>query len=107
MTVAGIMKTHPRFKQSGCNRKYKFNPFIGISALKGVGRYLFSIFIQILMEYSMRRSRWEGTGDPPPPLENHKAIGFLSNTGPHPLENHKESNLKFNVGPLSAPTACF
>ena len=24
-----------------------------------------------------------------PPLENHKAIGFLSNTGPDPLENKK------------------
>ena len=25
----------------------------------------------------------------PPPLENHKNIGFLSNTGPDPLKNHK------------------
>ena len=27
------------------------------------------------------------------PLENHKAIGFLSNTGPDPLENHKANKL--------------
>ena len=25
------------------------------------------------------------------PLENHKAIGFLSNTGSDPLENHKDT----------------
>ena len=28
-----------------------------------------------------------GGGDPDPP-ENHKNIGFLSNTGPDPLKNH-------------------
>ena len=27
-----------------------------------------------------------GLGSPPPPLKNHKNIGFLSNTGPDPLE---------------------
>ena len=27
-----------------------------------------------------------GSGPPPPPPENHKNIGFLSNTGPDPLE---------------------
>ena len=27
--------------------------------------------------------------DPPPPLKNHKTVGFLSNTGPDPLKNHK------------------
>ena len=30
-----------------------------------------------------------GGPDPPPPLNNHKNIGFLSNTGPDPLNNHK------------------
>ena len=31
-----------------------------------------------------------GTGGPdPPPLKNHKNIGFLSNTGQDPLKNHK------------------
>ena len=29
----------------------------------------------------------EGGGGPDNPLENHKAIGFLSNTGADPLEN--------------------
>ena len=38
----------------------------------------------------------------PDPLENHKAIGFLSNTGPDPLENHKATKPTFNViGPSS------
>ena len=35
-------------------------------------------------------------------LEYHKAIGFLSNTGPDPMENHKATKPAFNVGPLSA-----
>ena len=38
----------------------------------------------------------------PTPLENHKIIGFLSNTGPDPLKNHKATKLAFNVGPSSA-----
>ena len=36
------------------------------------------------------------------PLENHKAIGFLSRTGPDPLDNRKATKPAFNVGPLSA-----
>ena len=36
------------------------------------------------------------------PLKTHKAIGFLSNTGPIPLENHKATKPAFNVGLLSA-----
>ena len=38
---------------------------------------------------------------PPSPLKNHKAIGFLSNTGPDPLNTHKATCTKpaFNVGP--------
>ena len=35
------------------------------------------------------------------PLENHKAMGFLSNTGPDPLENRKATKPAFN-GPASA-----
>ena len=38
----------------------------------------------------------------PRPLENHKAIGFPSNTGLDPLKNHKATKPAFNVGPLSA-----
>ena len=41
-------------------------------------------------------------GSGPPPLENHKNIGFLSDTGPDPLKNHKATKLAFNVGPSSA-----
>ena len=44
----------------------------------------------------------EGQGSGHPPLDNHNAIGFLSNTGPDPLENHKATKLAFNVGPLLA-----
>ena len=41
-----------------------------------------------------------GTGGPdttPPPVKNHKNIGFLSNTDPEPLENHKATKPTFNV----------
>ena len=51
----------------------------------------------------MRGSRGEAGGlDPPPPhtLENRKAIGFLSFTGPDSLESHKATKPAFNVGPL-------
>ena len=43
----------------------------------------------------MRWSREGGTGGP----ENHKAIGFLSNTGPY----HKAAKLTFNV---RLPSVC-
>ena len=33
------------------------------------------------------------------PLENHKAIGFLINTGLDPMENHEASKTAFNGGP--------
>ena len=36
------------------------------------------------------------------PLENHKNVGFFSNTGPDPLKNHKATKLAFNIGPSSA-----
>ena len=35
-------------------------------------------------------------------LENHKNIGFLSNTGPDLLKIHKVTKPTFNVGPSSA-----
>ena len=38
----------------------------------------------------------------PDPLENHKNIGFLSNTDPDPLKNHKATKPAFSVGPSSA-----
>ena len=37
-----------------------------------------------------------------PPLENHRAIDFLCNTGAEFLENHKATKSAFTVGPLSA-----
>ena len=39
---------------------------------------------------------------PPPPPENHKNIGFLSNTGPDPIKIHKATKPAFNVRPSSA-----
>ena len=41
-------------------------------------------------------------GPDPSPLENHKAIGFLSNINPETVENHKATMPAFNVGPSSA-----
>ena len=34
----------------------------------------------------------------PPPLKNHKNLGFLSNTDPDPLKNHKATKPTFNIG---------
>ena len=54
----------------------------------------------------MSGSRGGGGGDrgmgTPPPLKNHKNIGFLSNTGLDPLKNYKATKPVFNVGPSSA-----
>ena len=36
------------------------------------------------------------------PIENHKNVGILSNTGPDLLKNHKATKPAFNVGPPSA-----
>ena len=45
----------------------------------------------------------EGTGDPhPPPLKNHKNIGFFSDTGPDSLKNLKGTKPAVNVWPSSA-----
>ena len=38
----------------------------------------------------------------PDPLKNHKAIGFLSNTGQDPLKNHNAIKPAFNAGPIIA-----
>ena len=38
----------------------------------------------------------------PDPIENRKAIGFLSNTSPDPMGNHIATKQAFNVGPSSA-----
>ena len=44
----------------------------------------------------------KGGPDPPPPLRNHKNIGFLSNTDPDLLENLIATKSAFNVGLSSA-----
>ena len=49
----------------------------------------------------MRGSRVEGTEVPDLNLNNHKAIGFLSNTGLDTLKNCKDNNSAFNVGQSS------
>ena len=43
----------------------------------------------------------KGAGIRTPPLENHKAIGFLSNTGQKLLENNKATKPAFNVEPMA------
>ena len=44
-----------------------------------------------------------GAGGPdPPPLKNHKTLGFLSNAGQDPLVNQKATKPGFNVWPPSA-----
>ena len=48
--------------------------------------------------FHVRIQKGGGTGGPdPPPLKNHKNIGFSSNIGPDPLKKPA-----FNVGPSSA-----
>ena len=47
----------------------------------------------------MHGSRGGDRGLDPPPLKNHKNIGFPSNTGSNPLKNHKVTKPVFNVGP--------
>ena len=61
-------------------------------------------FIFILNQLSACAVPEGGAGDlpPPPPLKNHKNIGFLSNTDPDPLENHKATKPAFNAGPTAA-----
>ena len=44
----------------------------------------------------------EGVTGVQTPLKNHKAIGFLSNSGLDLLKNHKATKPAFNVGPSSA-----
>ena len=53
----------------------------------------------LVLIITMRGSR-RGVGGPDPP-ENHKNIGFLSNTGPDPMENHKATKPAFNVNGVS------
>ena len=47
-------------------------------------------------------SRVGTVGPDPTSLENHKALGFLNNTGPDPMENLKATKPAFNVRPPSA-----
>ena len=42
-----------------------------------------------------------GAGGPDPP-ENHKNIGFLSNSGPDSLKNYEATEPALNIGPSSA-----
>ena len=43
-----------------------------------------------------------GQGSRPPPLKNHKNIGFLCNTSLNPLENHVATKPAFKVWSSSA-----
>ena len=46
----------------------------------------------------MRGGGGGGGGGGRDPPENHKKIGFLSNTGPDPLKNHKATKPAFMMG---------
>ena len=48
-----------------------------------------------------------GRGSGPPPLKNHKNIGFLGNAGPDPLKNHKAIKPASNDGPMMARFQCY
>ena len=55
---------------------------------------------------SLGHARIEGRGGAggldPPPMKNHKNIGFPRKTGPDPLKNYKATKPAFNVGPSFA-----
>ena len=71
----------------------------GISVRKP--RSLSSVFVIRYLESTVMRDSRGGIRGPEPP-ENHKHIGFLSNTGPDPLKNHKATKPVFDVWPSSA-----
>ena len=58
--------------------------------------------VELIKRWHVRIQRGIVGPDPPPPTENYKHIGFLTNTGPDPLENHKATQPAFNAGPPSA-----
>ena len=51
------------------------------------------------IEHHGRTQGRGGGGDPDPPPENHKIMGFLSNSRPDPLENYKATKPVLNVEP--------
>ena len=67
----------------------------------GIGPNLWPSIKTLKSVYFYKGQHWRiqrGTRDtdPPPPLKNHKNIGFLSNTGPDLLKNHKATKPAFN-----------
>ena len=59
---------------------------------------------QQLQNHCLKHVRIQSGGQgvrTPPPLKNHKSIGFLSYAGPDPLKNHKAAKPAFSVGPSS------
>ena len=59
-------------------------------------------FVKFLLQSYMLSRRGGGGGCRDDSPENHKNIGFLSNTGPDPLKNHKATKPAFKVEPSSA-----
>ena len=62
-----------------------------------------SVTLLPFLQFSLGLWSWadleggQGSRPPPPPLKNHKNIGFLNNTGPEPLRNYKATKPAFNV----------
>ena len=59
------------------------------------------VLLALILGCHGRIQRGDRGSRPPPPLKNHKKLGYLSNTGPDLLKNHKATKPAFNVGPLS------
>ena len=88
-----IFKSHAQLKTMTKTHVKFLKKFRGTEVWKNNGGMKNHAWIQ--------RGLGQGVRTPPPP-ENHKNEGFLSNTGPDPLANHKATKPAFNVGPSSA-----
>ena len=84
-----------------------FLPFFFSIVLRHYDTYVPAGFGKVLLALILgchgriQRGRTRVGTPPPPPLKNHKKLGFQSNTGPDLLKNHKATKPAFNVGPLS------
>ena len=91
------------------NKIFEHSDTLSFALLARVILYLsdkqFGCSVFTFVQYSMEvvRARIQrGDRGYGPPMNNHKNIGFLSNTGPAPLQNHKNTKPAFTVGPSSA-----
>ena len=111
LELNGRRAMRPNWRGSGAERcegddkKYE-SGYLSCILFRGPWSYLSDCFYSNF-SYNSDLSgfrRGQGTRDPPfpHPLENHKYIEFLSNTGPDLLEHYQVTKSAFNVGPSSA-----